>query len=99
MTVATAVGFLAGMALFGAVAFIPLLMQLTTGGSATSAGQILTPIYLMWVLASIAAARLLLRIGARAAAVVGTAAVFPRPPRCRGSRRDVACGSCLPTWG
>ena len=30
---------LAGMALFGAIAFIPLLIQLTTGGSATSAGQ------------------------------------------------------------
>ena len=76
VTVASTVGFLAGMALFGAIAFIPLLIQLTTGGSATSAGQILTPIYLMWVLASIVAARLLLRIGARAASVVGTAAVF-----------------------
>jgi EmrB/QacA subfamily drug resistance transporter len=76
VTVASAVGFLTGMALFGAIAFIPLLIQLTTGGSATSAGQILTPIYLMWVLASIVAARLLLRIGARAASVAGTAAVF-----------------------
>ena len=76
VAVASTVGFLAGMALFGAIAFIPLLIQLTTGGSATSAGQILTPIYLMWVLASIVAARLLLRIGARAASVVGTAAVF-----------------------
>ena len=76
VVVASAVGFLAGMALFGAIAFIPLLIQLTTGGSATSAGQILTPIYLMWVLASIVAARLLLRVGARASSVVGTAAVF-----------------------
>jgi EmrB/QacA subfamily drug resistance transporter len=76
ITVATAIGFLAGMALFGAIAFIPLLIQLTTGGSATSAGQILTPIYLMWVLASIVAARLLLRVGARPATVAGTAAVF-----------------------
>jgi EmrB/QacA subfamily drug resistance transporter len=76
VTVASTVGFLAGMALFGAIAFIPLLIQLNTGGSATSAGQILTPIYLMWVLASIVAARLLLRIGARAASVAGTAAVF-----------------------
>jgi EmrB/QacA subfamily drug resistance transporter len=76
VAVATLIGFLAGMALFGAVAFIPLLVQLTTGGSATSAGQILTPIYLVWVFASIAAARLLLRIGPRTAAIVGTAAVF-----------------------
>jgi EmrB/QacA subfamily drug resistance transporter len=76
VTVATAVGFLAGMALFGAIAFIPLLVQVTTGGSATSAGQILTPLYLMWVLASIVAARLLLRVGARASTVAGGAAVF-----------------------
>jgi predicted MFS family arabinose efflux permease len=76
VAVATAIGFLAGMPLFGAIAFIPLLIQLTTGGSATSAGQILTPIYLMWVLASIVAARLLLRVGARASTVAGTAAIF-----------------------
>ncbi len=76
VSVATAVGFLAGMALFGTIAFIPLLVQLNTGGSATSAGQILTPLYLTWVLASIVAARLLLRVGARVSTVVGTSAVF-----------------------
>ena len=76
VTVATAVGFLAGMALFGAISFLPLLVQVTAGGSATSAGQILTPIYLMWVLASIVAARILLRVGARASTVVGMLAVF-----------------------
>jgi predicted MFS family arabinose efflux permease len=64
------------MALFGSIAFIPLLVQVTTGGSATSAGQILTPLYLMWVLASIVAARILLRVGARASTVAGGAAVF-----------------------
>jgi predicted MFS family arabinose efflux permease len=76
VTVATVIGFLAGMGLFGAIAFVPLLIQLTRGGSATAAGQILTPIYLTWVLASIVAARLLLRVGARVATVAGTAAVF-----------------------
>lgn len=76
VTVSTVVGFLAGMALFGAIAFIPLLVQITTGGSATSAGQMLTPIYLMWVLSSIVAARLLLRIGVRAVSIGGIAAVF-----------------------
>jgi predicted MFS family arabinose efflux permease len=76
VTVATVVGFLVGIALFDAIAFVPLLLQVTTGGSATSAGQILTPLYLAWVLASIMAARLLLRVGARASTVAGTAAVF-----------------------
>jgi MFS family permease len=76
MAVATTVGFLAGMALYGAIAFLPLFVQITTGGSATNAGQVLTPLYLTWVLSSIVAARLLLRIGARASTVLGTAAVF-----------------------
>jgi EmrB/QacA subfamily drug resistance transporter len=74
--VATIVGFCGGMALFDAIAFVPLLLQLTTGGSATSAGQVLTPLYLTWVLASIVAARLLLKIGARPSTVAGTAALF-----------------------
>jgi EmrB/QacA subfamily drug resistance transporter len=82
VTVATAFGFLAGMALFGTIAFIPLLIQLTTGGSATSAGQILTPLYLTWVLASIVAARLLLRIGTRASAVTGAAHSLADRSRC-----------------
>jgi EmrB/QacA subfamily drug resistance transporter len=76
VAVATAIGFLAGMTLFGALAFIPLLIQLNTGGSATSAGQILTPIYLMWVLASIVAARTLLRVGVRFVTMAGVLAVF-----------------------
>lgn len=76
VAVATAVGFLAGMALYGAIAFIPLFVQVTTGGSATSAGQVLTPLYLTWVFSSIVAARLLLRIGVRASTIVGMAAVF-----------------------
>jgi predicted MFS family arabinose efflux permease len=76
VTVATIVGFLAGMPLFGAIAFLPLLVQATTGGSATSAGQMLTPLYLTWVLSSIVAARFLLRIGVRASTIGGIAAIF-----------------------
>src|SRR5262245_47064019 len=76
VTAATVVGFLTGMPLFGSIAFLPLLVQVTTGGSATSAGQLLTPLYLTWVLASIVAARFLLRIGVRASTIGGTCAVF-----------------------
>jgi len=75
VAVATGIGFLAGVALFGTLAFIPLLIQVTTGGSATSAGRILTPLYLTWVLASIVAARVLMRWGARISTVVGMASV------------------------
>ena len=76
VAVAVTIGFLAGTALFGTLAFVPLFMQVSTGASATSAGQILTPLYLMWVLSSIVAARLLFRIGPRASTVAGTSAVF-----------------------
>ena len=37
----------AGTALFGTLAFVPLFVQVSAGVSATSAGQILTPLYLM----------------------------------------------------
>ena len=76
VTAATVVGFLASMPVFGSIAFVPLLVQVTRGGSATSAGQVLTPLYLMWVLASIVAARFLLRIGVRVSTIAGTAALF-----------------------
>jgi EmrB/QacA subfamily drug resistance transporter len=76
VSIATAIGFLAGMTLFGALAYIPLLIQLTTGGSATQAGQVLTPIYLMWVLASIVAARIILTSGVRVMTTLGVAAIF-----------------------
>ncbi len=76
VSISSIVGFLASTSLFGTLAFIPLLMQVSTGASATSAGQILTPLYLFWVLSSIVAARLLFRIGPRVSAVLGTSAVF-----------------------
>lgn len=76
VAVAVTIGFLAGAALFGTLAFVPLFVQVSTGASATSAGQILTPLYLMWVLSSIVAARLLFRIGPRLSTIVGTSAVF-----------------------
>ncbi len=76
IAVAVTVGFLAGVALFGTLAFVPLFVQVSTGVSATRAGQILTPLYLMWVLSSIVAARLLFRIGPRLSTVLGTSAVF-----------------------
>lgn len=76
VAVAVIVGFLAGIALFGTLAFLPLFVQVSTGASATSAGQILTPLYLMWVLSSIVAARLLFRLGPRRSTILGTSAVF-----------------------
>ncbi len=68
---ATANGFLSGMAMFGAIAFVPLFMQDVTGASATAAGFVLTPFVLGWVLFSIVSARLLLRTGYRKLVIAG----------------------------
>jgi EmrB/QacA subfamily drug resistance transporter len=58
-------GFLAGMAMFGTISFIPLFVQGVLGGTATEAGSALTPFVLGWVTFSVISARLLLRIGYR----------------------------------
>ena len=64
--------FLSGMALFGAIAFIPLFVQSVMGATATEAGQMLTPLFLGWVFTSVAAARLTVKVGYRILAVTGS---------------------------
>ncbi|HZS33573.1 MAG TPA: MDR family MFS transporter [Methylomirabilota bacterium] len=64
-------GFLAGMAMFGTISFIPLFIQGVLGGSATEAGTALTPFVLGWVSFSVLSARLLLRVGYRRPVLAG----------------------------
>jgi EmrB/QacA subfamily drug resistance transporter len=72
MVLAAAVtGFLAGMAMFGAISFVPLFVQAVAGSSATGAGFVLTPFVLGWVALSIVSARLVLRVGYRVLVVAG----------------------------
>jgi hypothetical protein len=68
-----AVVFMTGMAMFGALAFVPLFVQGVMGGTATQAGQVLTPLFLGWVATSVAGARLTVRLGYRPVAVTGGA--------------------------
>jgi len=71
---ATAIsGFLVGMAMFGAISFVPLFVQGVLGGTATQAGTSLTPFVLGWVTFSALSARLLLRVGYRGPVVTGMA--------------------------
>jgi EmrB/QacA subfamily drug resistance transporter len=72
MTRSLVVVFLVGLALFGAVAFIPLFVQTVMGGTATEAGQVLTPLFLGWVVMSIVAARMTVRLGYRVSAIGGS---------------------------
>lgn len=67
--------FLVGMALFGAVAFVPLYVQTTRGVTATEAGQMLTPLFLGWVSMSIIGVRVMLVIGYRITSQTGVALV------------------------
>ena len=64
---------LVGFALFGAVAFIPLFVQSVLGGTATEAGQVLTPLFLGWVVMSIVGARMTVKMGYRVVAIGGNA--------------------------
>jgi EmrB/QacA subfamily drug resistance transporter len=70
-TTTTACLFLSGLAMFGALSFIPLFVQAVQGGTAIQAGSVLTPISLSWVLGSAIGGRLLNRLGYRTLAVVG----------------------------
>ena len=65
--------FLVGVALFGAIAFIPLFVQAVLGGTATQAGQAITPLFLGWVVMSIVGARATVLFGYRAVSITGSA--------------------------
>jgi EmrB/QacA subfamily drug resistance transporter len=68
---AAATGFLSGMAMFGAITFVPLFLQAVIGSSATQAGFVLVPFVFGWVVCSILGARLVLRVGYRPVVVAG----------------------------
>ncbi len=64
-------GFFSGMAMFGAISFVPLFLQAVTGTTATGAGIVLIPFILGWVLLSIVSARMVLRTGYRTLELTG----------------------------
>lgn len=64
--------FFVGFALFGAIAFIPLYVQTVMGGTATQAGQVLTPLFLGWVVMSIVGARATVKFGYRSVSITGS---------------------------
>jgi EmrB/QacA subfamily drug resistance transporter len=64
-------GFLIGIAMFGAISFIPLYAQGTRGATATEAGSLLTPLMLSWVTLSVIGGRILLKTGYRITVICG----------------------------
>lgn len=65
VSAAVVIGFFAGIAMFAAITFVPLMAQGVLGTTATEAGSFLTPLMLSWVLASIIGGRVLIHLSAR----------------------------------
>lgn len=71
VAVSVTAGFLAGVAMFGAISFVPLFAQGALGSTATQAGSLLTPLMLSWVGLSVVGGRLLFKVGYRPTCIVG----------------------------
>jgi EmrB/QacA subfamily drug resistance transporter len=71
VAVSIGAGFLAGVAMFGAITFVPLFAQGALEATATEAGSLLTPLMLSWVGLSVIGGRLLLRVGYKPTSIVG----------------------------
>jgi len=73
VAVGSITSFLTGIAMFGSITFVPLLVQGAMGGTATEAGSALTPLLLGWVILAIVGGRLMLRVGYRPTVIAGLA--------------------------
>lgn len=73
ISVSIAAGFLAGVAMFGAISFIPLFAQGALNSTATEAGSLLTPLMLSWITMSIIGGRVILKTGFRSITIIGFA--------------------------
>lgn len=69
---ALAGSFLIGALLFGIDTYVPLFIQGVREGTATRAGRTITPLFLTWSLSVIVAAKIVVRLGFRRTAVVGS---------------------------
>jgi MFS family permease len=61
--IATSVSFVVGVAMFGAVSFLPLFLQVVNRASATNSGMLLLPLMLGLLLASIGSGQVTTRTG------------------------------------
>jgi EmrB/QacA subfamily drug resistance transporter len=61
--VATTVSFIIGVAMFGALSFLPLFLQVVNGASATSSGLLLLPLMIGLLTASMGSGQIIARTG------------------------------------
>jgi EmrB/QacA subfamily drug resistance transporter len=72
--VTSAIGFIIGLALFGAVTYLPLYMQIVKGRSATASGLLLTPMMAGVLISSITSGNLISKTGRyKPFPIIGTA--------------------------
>ncbi|HXG85781.1 MAG TPA: MDR family MFS transporter [Pyrinomonadaceae bacterium] len=71
VSVAVGAGFLAGVAMFGVISFVPLFAQGALGSTATEAGSLLTPLMVSWVIMSVVGGRLMLKLSYRSISLAG----------------------------
>jgi EmrB/QacA subfamily drug resistance transporter len=62
-TVACAISLIVGMAMLGAVTYLPGFLQIVTGATATSAGLLMLPMMAGWSIAAIGSGQLISRTG------------------------------------
>ena len=85
-------GFLTGVAMFGALSYVPLFVQAALGGTATEAGGVLSPLLLGWVSMSVVTGRILPRTGHRPLVLVGLSLVTAGFVGLASSSHDTAKG-------
>jgi EmrB/QacA subfamily drug resistance transporter len=61
--VASSVSFIIGVAMFGAISFLPLFLQVVNGASATNSGLLLLPLMLGLLVTSVGAGQVITRTG------------------------------------
>ncbi|MCG7408568.1 MFS transporter [Paenibacillus sp. ACRRX] len=71
--VSSALGFLVGLGMFGAIMFVPMFMQGILGVSSTQAGSTMTPMMISLIAASILGGRMLLKVPYRSVLAAGMA--------------------------
>lgn len=84
-------GFLIGALVFGIDTYIPLFVQGVKGGTATVAGQTITPLFLSWAVSVAVAARVVVRFGYRQTALVGSILATV-------GTLGLALGAAFPAW-
>ncbi len=106
--VTSGIGFIIGLALFGAVTYLPLYMQIVKGRSATESGLLLTPMMAGVLITSIGSGNLISKTGRyKPFPIIGTAvAALGDAPALPAHRLDAAvagrrctCSCSGSAWG